>query len=77
MLGLTTTATIWFVGSIEMGIGGGYYLTSIAGTGLALAILVLFRKIPRSYHTVRTYHIIVAAEDQAVRELTPILDLLV
>jgi len=49
-----------------MGIGGGYYLTSIAGTSLALAILVLFRKIPRSYHTVRTYHIIVAAEDQAV-----------
>lgn len=77
VLGLTTAATIWFVASIGMGIGGGYYATSIAGTALALAILVLFRRIETfldRFHTTRTYHIIVAAEDDATKELTSILD---
>ena len=44
VLGLTTAATIWFVASIGMGVGAGYYLTSSVGTALALAILVLFRR---------------------------------
>ena len=72
VLGLTTAATIWFVASIGMGIGAGYYLTSSAGAVLALAILVLFRKFEHvvdRFHTTRTYHVILTAEDEAVKEL--------
>jgi len=77
VLGLTTAATIWFVASIGMGIGAGYYLTSCTGTVLALAILVLFRKFEHlvdTFHTTRTYHVTLSAEDDAVRELTDTLD---
>lgn len=77
VLGLTTAATIWFVASIGMGIGAGYYLTSCTGTVLALAILVLFRKFEHlvdTFHTTRTYHVTLSAEDEAVRELTDTLD---
>jgi len=77
ILGLTTAATIWFVASIGMGIGAGYYLTSSIGAALALAILVLFRKFENlvdRFHTTRTYHVILSAEDDAVRELTDTLD---
>ena len=77
VLGLTTAATIWFVASIGMGIGAGYYLTSSVGTALALAILVLFRKFEHlvdRFHTTRTYHVILSAEDEAVRELSRALD---
>jgi putative Mg2+ transporter-C (MgtC) family protein len=77
VLGLTTAATIWFVASIGMGIGAGYYLTSCTGTVLALAILVLFRKFEHlvdTFHTTRTYHVSLSAEDEAVRELTDTLD---
>jgi putative Mg2+ transporter-C (MgtC) family protein len=77
ILGLTTAATIWFVASIGMGIGAGYYLTSSIGAALALAILVLFRKFENlvdRFHTTRTYHVILSAEDDAVRELTDFLD---
>ena len=77
VLGLTTAATIWFVASIGMGIGAGYYLTSCTGAVLALAILVLFRKFEHlvdRFHTTRTYHVIVLAEDDAVKELAHVLD---
>ena len=77
VLGLTTAATIWFVASIGMGVGAGYYLTSSVGTALALAILVLFRKFENlvdRFHTTRTYHVILSAEDEAVRELNRALD---
>ena len=77
VLGLTTAATIWFVASIGMGIGAGYYVLSSVGTALALAILFLFRKIENladRFHTTRTYHVILSAEDEAVRELNLALD---
>jgi len=77
VLGLTTAATIWFVASVGMGVGAGYYLTSSAGAALALAILVLFRKFESlvdQFHTTRTYHVTVLAEDDAVKELTSTLD---
>jgi putative Mg2+ transporter-C (MgtC) family protein len=77
VLGLTTAATIWFVASIGMGVGAGYYLTSSVGTALALAILVLFRKFENlvdRFHTTRTYHVILSAEDEAVKELSRALD---
>jgi putative Mg2+ transporter-C (MgtC) family protein len=77
VLGLTTAATIWFVASIGMGIGAGYYLTSSIGAALALAILVLFRKFESlvdRFHTTRTYHVILPAQDDAVKELTFSLD---
>src|SRR5437867_9849725 len=77
VLGLTTAATIWFVASIGMGVGAGYYLTSSVGTALALAILVLFRKFENlvdRFHTTRTYHVILSADDEAVRELSRALD---
>jgi putative Mg2+ transporter-C (MgtC) family protein len=77
VLGLTTAATIWFVASIGMGVGAGYYITSSVGTALALAILILFRKFENlvdRFHTTRTYHVILSAEDEAVRELSLTLD---
>jgi putative Mg2+ transporter-C (MgtC) family protein len=77
VLGLTTAATIWFVASIGMGIGAGYYVISSVGTALALAILFVFRKFENlvdRIHTTRTYHVIVSAEDDAVRELSLVLD---
>jgi putative Mg2+ transporter-C (MgtC) family protein len=77
VLGLTTAATIWFVASIGMGIGAGYYVISSVGTALALAILFVFRKFENlvdRIHTTRTYHVIVLAEDDAVRELSLVLD---
>ena len=77
VLGLTTAATIWFVASIGMGIGAGYYVISSVGTALALAILFVFRKFEHlvdRIHTTRTYHVIVSAEDDAVRELSLVLD---
>ena len=77
VLGLTTAATIWFVASIGMGVGAGYYVTSSVGTALALAILVLFRKFEHlvdRFHTTRTYHVILSAEEEAVKELSCALD---
>jgi putative Mg2+ transporter-C (MgtC) family protein len=77
VLGLTTAATIWFVASIGMGIGAGYYLTSSVGAMLALAILVLFRKFETlvdRFHTTRTYHVSLSADDDAVKELTNVLE---
>ena len=77
VLGLTTAATIWFVASIGMGIGAGYYVISSIGTALALAILLLFRKFEKlvdRFHTTRTYHVILSAEDEAVRELNLAVD---
>jgi len=77
VLGLTTAATIWFVASIGMGIGAGYYVISSVGTALALAILFVFRKFENlvdRIHTTRTYHVTVLAEDDAVRELSLVLD---
>jgi len=77
VLGLTTAATIWFVASIGMGIGAGYYVISSVGTALALAILFVFRKVENlvdRIRTTRTYHVIVSAEDDAVRELSLVLD---
>ena len=77
VLGLTTAATIWFVVSIGMGIGAGYYVISSVGTALALAILFVFRKFENlvdRIRTTRTYHVIVSAEDDAVRELSLVLD---
>jgi putative Mg2+ transporter-C (MgtC) family protein len=68
VLGLTTAATIWFVASIGMGVGAGYYVTSSVGTGLALAILILFRKFENlvdRFHTTRTYHVILSADEEA------------
>jgi putative Mg2+ transporter-C (MgtC) family protein len=77
VLGLTTAATIWFVASIGMGIGAGYYVISAVGTTLGLAILLFFRKFENlidQFHTTRTSEIILPAEDEAVIELTLAID---
>jgi uncharacterized membrane protein YhiD involved in acid resistance len=60
-----------------MGVGAGYYVTSSVGTALALAILILFRKFENlvdRFHTTRTYHVILSADEEAVRELSLTLD---
>jgi putative Mg2+ transporter-C (MgtC) family protein len=78
VLGLTTAATIWFVASIGMGIGAGYYVISSVGTALALAILLVFRKLENlvdRFHTTRTYHVILSADDEAVTGLRVAMDL--
>jgi len=52
-------------------------VVSAIGTALALAILFVFRKIEKlvdQFHTTRTYHVILSAEDEAVRELNVVLD---
>jgi putative Mg2+ transporter-C (MgtC) family protein len=77
VLGFTTAATIWFVASIGMGVGAGYYVISAVGTTLGLAILLFFRKFENlidQFHTTRTYEIILPAEDEAVRKLTLAVD---
>ncbi|HEY1267595.1 MAG TPA: MgtC/SapB family protein [Candidatus Binatia bacterium] len=68
ILGLTTAATIWFVASIGMGVGGGFYITSTMGTAVALAVLVLFRRfeiVIDELHTTRTYRVVLAADEGA------------
>ena len=75
--GLTTAATIWFVASIGMGVGAGYFVVSFAGTALALAVLLLFRKFETlidRLRTTRTYHVVLLAEDQAVGEFNRVID---
>jgi putative Mg2+ transporter-C (MgtC) family protein len=37
--GLTTAATVWIAAAVGMGVGGGFYLLSVAGTLLSLAVL--------------------------------------
>ena len=69
--GLATAASIWFVASIGMGVGAGHYLISTAGTALALVVLLLFRKFENlvdQLRTTRTYHVILSADDNAVKE---------
>jgi putative Mg2+ transporter-C (MgtC) family protein len=38
--GMTTAATIWITAALGMGIGGGYYLVSVIGTLVVLAVLL-------------------------------------
>lgn len=42
VMGITTASTIWLTAAIGMGIGGGFYVTSLAGAGAVLVILWLF-----------------------------------
>jgi len=77
VLGLTTAATIWFVASIGMGIGTGLYEISCIGTALGLAILLLFRKFETlvdRFHTTRTYHVTLLANDESLSEFGVTLD---
>lgn len=45
--GITTAATIWLVASIGVGAGCGQYPIAAAGTGLALVVLLGFRRLER------------------------------
>jgi len=65
VLGITTASTIWLTAAIGMGIGGGFYLTSIVGAGVVLAILWVFPHIERRidrFADERTYRILCAYE---------------
>ncbi len=51
--GLTTAASIWLTASIGIVIGMGLYSAAVLATLLALAILVVFRKIENQLRTMR------------------------
>ncbi|HFD91664.1 MAG TPA: MgtC/SapB family protein [Gammaproteobacteria bacterium] len=51
--GLTTAASIWLTASIGIVIGMGLYFAAILATLLALAILIVFRKLERRMSTLR------------------------
>lgn len=43
--GLTTAAGVWVVAAIGMAVGAGYYITALGGGGIALIVLVIFRRV--------------------------------
>ena len=42
VIGLTTAVTIWLVAALGMGVGNGYYLSSLIGCALTMIVLVGF-----------------------------------
>ncbi len=51
--GLTTAASIWLTASVGIVIGMGLYFAAILATVLALAILIIFRKLEKRMSTMR------------------------
>jgi putative Mg2+ transporter-C (MgtC) family protein len=48
--GLTTASSIWLAGAIGTAAGMGLYIISVAGTVIALAVLIMLRPIERLMH---------------------------
>ena len=58
--GITTAATMWLAAALGVGIGCGYYMASVFGGGLVIAILVIFASTDRfldKINQVREYKI--------------------
>jgi putative Mg2+ transporter-C (MgtC) family protein len=77
VLGLTTAATIWAVASIGVGVGAGYYGITSVGAVFTLCVLLLFRKLEHmvdQFRHVRTYDVVLLAENDAPKEFTNAVD---
>ncbi len=73
--GITTAATIWLAAALGMGIGGGYYLITIASTPVVLLVLWLFVRIENwigMHRSVRDYEVIVALNTQKLETIDAI-----
>jgi putative Mg2+ transporter-C (MgtC) family protein len=74
--GLTTASTIWLAAALGMGIGGGHYLLSSAGTGLAVIVLAAFPRIEdwidRQRH-IRTYKVACPSESRLFSRMADII----
>jgi putative Mg2+ transporter-C (MgtC) family protein len=75
--GLTTAATVWIAAAVGMGVGGGFYVLSVAGTLLSLAVLAgLFlveTRIDLS-REVREYVVTVPSRPETIGELQALFD---
>jgi putative Mg2+ transporter-C (MgtC) family protein len=75
--GLTTAATVWIAAAVGMGVGGGFYVLSVAGTLLSLAVLAgLFlveTRIDLS-REVREYVVTVPYRPETIGELQALFD---
>jgi len=66
VIGITTAATMWLSAALGVGIGCGYYMASVLGCGLVIAILALFGFTDRlldRINQVREYKITYAYEE--------------
>jgi len=70
--GLTTSATIWLVAALGMGIGAGHYLLSLVTAGCILIVLILFplfeKWIGKLWET-RNYRIVVPNQPDNITHL--------
>ncbi len=70
--GITTAATIWMAAALGMGIGGGYYLITLASTPVILLVLWLFIRIEdwiSRHRSVRTYEVAVPINSNKLAEI--------
>lgn len=51
--GLTTAAGIWVAAAIGMLVGAGYYVIAVAGTGIGIATITLFRRLEKRLSAVK------------------------
>jgi len=72
IVGLTTAATIWIAAALGMGIGGGYYLLSVATAMIILIVLLTFPRLEDWLDIgleERTYKILLPAPPQKINEI--------
>ncbi len=70
--GITTAATIWMAAALGMGIGGGYYLITLAATPVILLVLWLFVRIETwigKHRSVREYEVLVPLNSTKLAEI--------
>ncbi len=70
--GITTAATIWLAAALGMGIGGGYYLITLASTPVILLVLWLFVRIENwigKRRSVRDYEVLVSLNSTKLDEI--------
>jgi putative Mg2+ transporter-C (MgtC) family protein len=63
--GLTTATSIWTIAIVGLAVGAGWYVESIATTGLMLVVLVVLNIIERRYiHSYTSFNLTVKAADK-------------
>lgn len=72
VIGLTTAATIWLTAALGMGIGGGEYLLTGVGVGLALVVLWILPRFEQWIDNIReerTYEVVCGLSPAKFEEL--------
>jgi putative Mg2+ transporter-C (MgtC) family protein len=67
--GLTTAATVWITAAIGMTVGGGYYLASVIGCLMVVAVLYMFTFLEKwieKVNQIRTYSIVCEFEPETL-----------